>query len=651
MRAVDDIACRSGRMPSVSSSYRAMCGIGGVLRIDGKRVLKRWLDGIDRRIAHRGADDAGQFRDRFKVDISGTQRSAEVGLVHRRLSILDPGCGAQPMVSKRGPDGSGLVAVTFDGTLYNHRELRATLESNGHRFTSDHSDTEVLLHGHRQWGPVGLAQRLEGMYAYAIWDHAAGTITMARDPLGARPLYYAASGADYLRVLAFASDPVAVGQIAMDLPQPETSQNPALATYLQLGYPAGGPLGHVDTLPVLELEPGGVHSFQATERKASRVGLDGQAGGHQPIEPLLQQAVERRLEADVPLACLLGGDIASSLVAWFASRKTPGLRTFGMRMPEPFQDTSCLAERAAVHMGTEHTTLDIDIDPADDLVALIEHLGQPFGDSAILSAYWVYRAVGDQVTVALSGDGGRELFLEHRRYRAARRLAAQWRFLRLLPVHQMRRGRPGKRLDRLESLTQAARDYPRTALAALVSRFTPKQLDTLLGRPADDLHVIAPGADAIAALRLHDMHHAIPFDLMRAMDTASMMAGLEVRCPFLDRDLVQAMLAIPTDEVIPGRRRKGMLSEIARRHLPSDVIEQAPPVLAVPIGRWFRTDYGKMRTLLLDQLRSTDPFGSLPLTRSVVKKLINEHLAYEHDHGQKLFALLTLSLWVKNTAS
>ena len=160
-----------------------MCGFGGILRFDGQPIPVEWLDAIDTRIEYRGPDASGRFRDR-------TAAGAEVAIVHRRLSIIDLAGGRQPMVSERGRnDSEGLVAVAFNGCIYNHRELRSDLTGRGHRFTTDHSDTEVLIHGHREWGDQ-LTTKLEAMYAFAIWDRARSTLTLARDWFGEKPLFY-----------------------------------------------------------------------------------------------------------------------------------------------------------------------------------------------------------------------------------------------------------------------------------------------------------------------------------------------------------------------------------------------------------------------------------------------------------------------------
>ncbi|MCA9296352.1 MAG: hypothetical protein KC983_07535, partial [Phycisphaerales bacterium] len=199
-----------------------MCGIGGIFRRDGRPIPEAWVEAIDRRIAHRGPDGAGVFRDRIEVTpadtAEGTVRTLEVALVHRRLAIIDPDTGAQPMVSETGrSDEEGLIAVVFNGCIYNHRELRLELERAGHTFTTDHSDTEVLIHGYREWD-IELQKRLEGMYPFALWDRTRGRLLLSRDLFGEKPLWVRWSIDDNPNVLAFASDAKALDDLAPTLP-------------------------------------------------------------------------------------------------------------------------------------------------------------------------------------------------------------------------------------------------------------------------------------------------------------------------------------------------------------------------------------------------------------------------------------------------
>ena len=395
--------------------------------------------------------------------------------------------------------------------------------------------------------------------------------------------------------------------------------------------------------------------------------------GH--LELLLEQAVSRRLEADVPLGCFLSGGVDSSLIAYMAKKHKADLLTFSVRMPDSRYDESSHAERVAAHLGIDHSILDVSISPAEDLLYLIHTLGQPFGDSSILPMYWVSKAARQQVKVALSGDGGDELFLGYERYLAAPFLARYWWWLRMLPAYPFHRFHPKSRVNKLARMVEMARDFPALGVMGMEAIFTIEQLNALKpsirsGRwscSLDDDHSVmhglasmgcpageTPAAEAITRLRDFDLEYYLPNDLLRKTDTASMACGLEVRCPFLDRDLASAVLAMPVDELIPGGERKGLLRRIARKYLPRECVDRPKMGFAIPIGEWFRSDDlphkgSGMKTLLLDHLNSAEPFGAISLNQKAVQRFIDEHMSGKRDHGQRLFTLLTLSIWARGT--
>ena len=664
-----------------------MCGIGGIVRTDGKPIPEEWLDAIDARIAHRGPDGTGRFRDRVEyTDASGAQRVIEVALVHRRLSIIDPADGTQPMISERGRnDEEGLIAVVFNGCIYNHHELRRKLEAAGHAFLTDHSDTEVLIHGWREWGPA-LPQQLEGMYAFAVWDRQQRTLTLARDTFGEKPVYYRATESVandditlFVPVFAFASEVVSLQRIpAPDPVCGDSCRHQWLIPQIMFGYTDGiipGP----DLTDVHEVEPDDVITFDAGTRELRFPPPDAQNNsvGHDPstppssaghanrsIEALIEQAIARRLEADVPLGCFLSGGVDSSLIAHFARKHKPDLMTFTVRMPDSRYDESAYAQQVADHLRTDHHTLDVAMNPAEDLIHLIHTLGQPFGDSSILPAYWVSKAARQHVKVALAGDGGDELFIGYDRYLAAPLLARHWRWLRLLPTDFLHRFHPKSRWNKLARLVDMARDYPTLNVAATESYFTRRQLERLApsmkpGRwvcSIDEDHDIEFALAGLGLQHLHDDHPTealrrfdldlyLPNDLLRKTDTASMAVALEVRCPFLDGDLAHAVLAMPISDLLPNGERKGLLRQIARQYLPAAIVDRPKMGFAIPIGEWFRTDFGGMKTLLLDHLHSADPFGPVSLDQTAVQRLIDDHLTSRREHGHRLFLLLTLSIW------
>jgi asparagine synthase (glutamine-hydrolysing) len=691
-----------------------VCGIGGILRTDGQPIPEEWLDAIDARIAYRGPDGHGRFRDRVEIDDPNGpggdgKHVVEVAFVHRRLSIIDHKDGAQPMVSERGRnEKEGLVAVVFNGCIYNHRELRKELEAKGHRFSTDHSDTEVLIHGWREWGD-GMIARLEGMYALALWDRTRGWLVLSRDVFGEKPLYIRRSlpraGAHCIAI-AFSSE---CGSLqSFDAEESTVPHHAAwIEPYLRFGYaPAGAtPQRRVRIVAPAETLAESIHQDDCVCPDPQPFGygftdnLDGREtpAEHAGWERIMEQAVARRLEADVPVGCFLSGGVDSSLIARFASRHRPDIRTFCVRMPDPRYDESAHARQAAAHLGIQHTTLDAAMQPVEDLQHLIGLLGQPFGDSSILPTYWVSRAAREHVKVALSGDGGDELFFGYERYMAARRLASNPRMLAMLPQALLRRTHPKSLIHKLGRLGEMARDYATLGVECMASVFNVPDIEALSGnrvKPVKDntlkniarerrmhrelfdfdfRHADASRgfSDAMrrakhvaivqTVLRLNDpakelqgfdIMQYLPDDLLRKVDTASMACGLEVRCPFLDRDLARAALAAPIEQLMPGGQRKGLLRQIARKYLPKEIVDRPKMGFAIPIGEWFRDDNlpargAGMKTLLLDHLNSAEPFGPIQLNRRAVQRFIDDHMSGKRDHGQRLFTLLTLSIWAR----
>jgi asparagine synthase (glutamine-hydrolysing) len=628
--------------------YVSMCGIGGILRRDGQLIADEWLDGIDARIAYRGPDGAGRFRDR-----SG---EIEIALVHRRLSIIDHDTGSQPMVSECGRDDSeGLVAVVFNGCIYNHRDLRQQLEAEGHTFKTDHSDTESLIHAYRQWGPA-LTDHLEGMYAFALWDHDKQSLVLARDWFGEKPLYVRVGEGDQSGVIAFASDAQALGTLWQATtvgnaarPRPSWTRR-----YLQLGYAHEGVTVYDDTR---NLRPSIVNHMDELIGPLNTYKARPETTTQAQFESLIAQAVHQRLEADVPLGCFLSGGVDSSLIAYFAKQHQADLRTFTVRMPDERYDESHHAELVADHLGTNHTTLEVAIDPAEDLQHLITTLGQPFGDSSILPTYWVSKAARQHVQVALSGDGGDELFIGYERYAAARHLFRHRRLLQWFPRRWMRSTHPKSFKHKLGRLGDMARQIKSLGVLSMETIFTQHQIyDLMHGLHGTSAHE-PPQRDPLQALRRADLMNYLPDDLLCKVDTASMAVTngasavpLEVRCPFLDRELVGAALAAPTSQLMPGGRsasRKGLLREIARKYLPDDIVDRPKMGFAIPVGEWFRNDFGNMQTLLLEHLNDRKLIESLLLNFDAVQSMIDEHMHGKVDHGQRLFTLLTLTMWAR----
>lgn len=697
-----------------------MCGIAGILRVyppgvaappHFESIPEAWLDLLDDSIKHRGPDGQGRFRDRA---LRADGCTVDVALVHRRLSILDHKDGAQPMVSHspsfqevaRGrllagatsppaPDtytnipllfqGSptaavryepiagntnNLLAVTFNGCIYNHRELRKELEAKGHHFVTDHSDTEVLLHGWREWGEK-LTDHLDGMYAFALWDNKTASLCFARDPAGEKPLHW-----NHLpdEAVVFSSSSNGLSRWASANKPRERQTHPyGVLQCISFGFSHRSPLwGSRFSRPGHVLEAGAIDPNHGDRPRHARLRLP-RADAPDPaltadsLDQLLSSAVESRLESDVPIGCFLSGGIDSSLVANYAMRKTGLLRTFCLRMPVAAFDESAHATRVAQHLGTKHQTLECDPSPAQDIVSLIEILGLPFGDSSLLPTFWICRAARSQVTVALSGDGGDELFCGYERYRVARWLPFLRGHVPRFPIGFLASGDPKSRRERVRRLLIAAWDGGYESLLRLFSHDEAMALGLPKVDPCTQCYEAGPfpwdGAKSNPnsyPIMLHtgdldpprmDFANYLPNDLMTKVDTAAMAVALEVRAPFLANNVVDAALAAPLSALMPRGQRKGLLRAVARKYLPKEIVDRPKMGFAIPVGEWFRSDFGQMKALLMDMLHSADPFPAdllgLELNRRFIDQMLAEHMESRRDHSQRLYMLLVLSIWCR----
>jgi asparagine synthase (glutamine-hydrolysing) len=695
-----------------------MCGIAGILRIHPPgqpppkpwdAIPEPWLDILDDSIKHRGPDGAGRFRDRATRPDGSV---VDVALVHRRLSIIDHSGGHQPMVSLAKGEGvvpvktyalgeglglyepgeyerlrtrsaseeasaprhPDLVAVVFNGCIYNHRELRKELLAAGHVFSTDHSDTEVLVHGWREWKDH-LPVRLSAMFAFGLWDHAAGVLFLARDLFGEKPVFFTRLNAT---TVAFSSACAGLSRLDVALGNSIRPVRRILANWIRLGFhevppwPVGelGPGCSVRFDPFEHVFPYHVHAFPSSEDED-----EGQQSAAAPrstaslelaIDELLRAAVANRLEADVPLGCFLSGGVDSSLIASFAQDAMGNLQTFSVRMPAARYDESPYAQAVADRLGTRHTTLECSVQPAIDLPSLITKLGLPFGDSSLLPTHWVSVASRQHTRVALAGDGGDELFAGYDRHRALRMVG----------------GRAGSVIGHIPSALLPQRDPKATTtkIARLAHAMRTNDLYELLALfQTSDLRQLLPDVDladlvrmkfhgafvsdnvgAADALRWLDMFRYLPHDLLRKTDTASMSVALEVRVPMLDRNLAELARSLDVADLMPHNQRKGLLRQVARKYFPADIVDRPKMGFAIPIGEWFRSDYGSMRTLLLDHLNSAEPFGppslGIDLNMKFIRQMLKEHdEAGEaslfpwkgRDHSQRLYMLLVLSIWAK----
>lgn len=663
-----------------------MCGIAGVIRIHEsgeaphplEAIPEAWLDVLDDGIKHRGPDGQGRFRDRATRP-DGT--IVDVAFVHRRLSILDHAGGHQPMVhdgERLRPDltyqpgetpklahelcpDKPLVAVVFNGCIYNQHELRTELTQQGARFETDHSDTEVLVHGWRAMG-TDLPERLDAMFAKAIWDRSACDVLLGRDAFGEKPLYTDESSPT---LLAFSGTMAGLLSCRLHRGARIALEDDYLRGWVQFGWNQSARLvqGIRSMIP-------GEYRLTLGEGRSRFISWphevlspSGKPLTRLRVDDLLRDSVHRRLEADVSLGCFLSGGIDSALIAKYASEVKQDLATFTVRMPTPDLDESDAAAETARHLGLRHEILDCAPHPSDDLVEMIAQMGLPFGDSSLLPTLWVSRAARQHVRVALSGDGGDDIFLGYDRHRVIRWLPKlrrmskeKWEFLAdCLPGG----GNPKSRMSRLNRIAMMMEGDGYKDLIAVFPRSLLSQLGLDYGGAIAHWGFTGDWGEETA--RRFDAIFYLSEDLLRKTDSASMATALEVRTPFLARCVAQPALNAPLDALMPNNERKGLLKQVARTYLPDHIVDRPKQGFAIPIGRWFREDYGGLRQLLYDHLESADPFPGLDgagveINMGFVRQMLREHDAageksinpwHGRDHSQRLYMLLVLSIWAK----
>lgn len=636
---------------------------GGAWTID-----EHWLDILEDSVKHRGPDGRGRFRD---AAVRPDGSVVEVALIHRRLSILDHEGGAQPMVSPRGRDESeGLIAVVFNGCIYNHRELRKELEARGHVFQTDHSDTEVLIHGWREWGS-SLVWKLRGMYAHAVWDPMAAQVFVSRDYFGERPLYLLNTRDASFQ--AFSSGSTALHRLALQIGSSEGREidHALLLPWIGKGYdnvatPWRGVAQVPQTSTIAMSRDGppqdraGFPEWPMSPAISAEPVIEPAGALVERVDRMIRSVVGGMLEADVPIACLLSGGVDSSVVAAAASDRVPRLVTITVKMPGPRYDESRQAAQVAERIGSEHHIVEVSPNPASDLVMLIESLGLPFGDSSLLPTYWACQAAAGRARVLLTGDGGDELFGGYERYEAAGWLRWGWWFPAFVPIDRLSGPDPRSPRSKLIRLISAG---AHAGYIDLLCIFPMPDRLRLVGRAWVTAFLASAPCKSFEEARWFDLHEHLPGDMLRKVDHAAMIAGVEVRAPLLDWEFGDAIIrGLSKHLLLPDNQRKGLLRAIARKYFPPEIVDRPKMGFAIPIGEWFRSDYGGMRQLLHDHLNSAEPWGPSSLgvesmiNMSYVRQMLREHdQAGERsvfpwrgrDHSQRLYMLLVLSIWAK----
>jgi asparagine synthase (glutamine-hydrolysing) len=659
-----------------------MCGIAGLLHPPGTGTVEpELLDGMARAIAHRGPDGCGLW-------LAPDRR---VGLAHRRLSILDlSDHAAQPMSNE-----TGTVQVAFNGEIYNHARLRPQLEAAGHRFRTDHSDTEILVHGYEEWGIDGLLERLDGMFAFALWDDGRSMLHLARDRVGIKPLYFARIGG----ALAFASEIKALlahPRLVRDVCAPALWHTlsfltpPAPLTLFEgiFKLPAGHRLevsaaGRLTALRWWRAGPGRgepVAHLSAAARRDHYV---------QGIRARLEAAVTSHLAADVPVGAFLSGGVDSSTLVALMSRLAGGrVNTFTVG----FSDHTHLneldwAQRVAREFSTEHHIVTLGEPEMDAyLDDLIHSQDEPIADWVCIPLHFVseiVRKVG--VKVVMVGEGADELFCGYSSWMSWLGLHARawgpWRRWLPRPARALAAGLAGPlawaRPDlasRLDILDRAARPDGELFWTGAVSLWE-SQKNALVpdnaafaGSPAaaelvdagllppswlqpDSArvpgHVLAafdgafPGCDQLTRMAHMELNLRLPELLLMRVDKISMASSIEARVPFLDHHLVDFALDIPQADKIAGGA-KSLLKQAVRGLIPDAVIDRPKMGFGAPMAQWLRGDFGRRARAEILSSSLLDRFG---FSRKAVAAMIDDHAAGRRDASLPIWVLWNIAAW------
>jgi asparagine synthase (glutamine-hydrolysing) len=622
-----------------------MCGICGVVRIDGGEIDPARVTRMRDVMAARGPDGAGLSQGPGFV------------LGHRRLAIIDLSeAGHQPMTNE---DGS--IQIVLNGEIYNFADLRPELEAAGHCFRS-RTDTEILIHGYEAWGLEGLLKRVRGMYAFVLHDARRGETHMARDPLGKKPLFFGyadgelvfASSARAL-VLGLRSspevDPRAIHDLLWDwcIPGPRS---------IFVGVEKLLP-GHALTLrqdgsrhDLIYWQPDFCHPEQGIDEEEWL----------ERIDTALDTAVKRRLVADVPVGVMLSGGVDSSLVVASAARAVGSVRTFSVAAEDPALDESQFARAVAEQYGTLHHSLPVRSDVRRDLPRLVTAMGEPMGDAAAANLFTISQMARECVTVVLTGDGGDECFGGYPWmwcYWHAGRLRRCLPSLARPPLAAL-----GEAMMQGPGLIRRAGTLLHTAGSPLehtfffeggqmldepsrASLFTEEFQARLNGHDPMSHYLEAlpkaNGALPVDRIMQDHLQTYLPDVYLAKVDLATMAASLEARCPFLDLDLVELATRVPAARRFSGNRPKGLLRRLARRYVPPECVDRRKRGFSLPFGRWLRHDWSD----LVDDL----VLGSHVERRGWFRREALERVVAEHrergNRAKLVWMLLVLELWIR----
>lgn len=643
-----------------------MCGIAGAIELaaaggSAAGPLEETVERMSRSLIHRGPDAAGLW----------TASSGRVTLAHRRLAIVDLSEGGRQPMSY----ADGRYWVTFNGEIYNYRDLREQLRALGHTFRSE-SDTEVLLAAIAQWGIDDSLRRIVGMFAFAVWDEREHLLHLARDRMGEKPLYIGEVG----RRLFFASELRAFRTIPGFQ---RAISGDATAGYLRDGcvpgtrsiYEGVYKLGPAQVLTVRagreqrEPKPRAFWSCREAALRARQLPLLDEASALDQAQQLLLESTRLQMQADVPTGAFLSGGIDSTLVtALMQSQSAQPIRTFTVAFDDPRFDESAHARAIASHLGTRHEEFSLsEREVVDRVPSLMSSMDEPTANGSFFPVCLISGLARRRVTVALSGDGGDELFAGYNRYALARRA---WLSSRCIPLPLRRRmadllanpraraadgwllgrlGGFGSQINSAAARRKLARVFRARSFADTYLRLTscwdePCMLEGGFQPPPrqwpDDLD------DSLSSMLLADQLDYLPDDNLAKVDRASMAVSLETRLPLLDHRLVELSWRVPNTLKLHRGVTKRLLRDILHRYVPRPLIDRPKMGFSVPTDRWLT---GALRDWAGDMLRGSAFPRMFPIQQAAVRECWDAYLAGRGPSAQEVWSLVMLAAWAHET--
>lgn len=582
-------------------------------------------------LRHRGPDDRGIYLD------------ANISLGHTRLSILDLSPkGHQPMESEN-------LVIVYNGEIYNFKELKKQLESKGYRFNSG-TDTEVLLYSYHCWGPA-CAEKFDGMWAFCIYDKTKNILFLSRDRFGIKPLYYYFDGSKFI----FASELKAITSHNVNL----KIDTQAVNFFFYQKY-----IG--DNLTIFEncfkLRPSENLFFDLSQKKIrieKYYHLEEDIARHQTI-PLAQrleslkstltEAVEERLVADVPVGSFLSGGIDSSLISAIISQRHKAFDTFSIGFKDESYDELKYSILVSEYIHTQHHYEYMEVDE-NVLKFILDNMDEPFGDSSLLPTYLLSKITRQKVTVALSGDAGDEVFGGYDTYKA-------YKYAQYFPSALLKLARYCADLigpsDKKVTFAFKAKRFLRDFGAEVNRRhldwmatFNDPQRQKLLNQhfvPAESLIRCDYGKDLLS-IQINDIHNYLAEDILKKVDTASMLNSLEARVPFLDHQLLPLVLSLPEKYKVNLFETKRILKKIASKYLPKKIIYRPKRGFTVPISKWIRQS-----ELIRDFLTGTDFYKHNFLNYDYIQTLFNSHINKSQDNARELWLVFVFNYWMSKNS-